>query len=644
MTAATAPPSTGVSPHRTTLAHMPGLDGLRGVAVAGVLAFHAGHLVGGYLGVDLFFVLSGFLITSLLLREAGEQGRVDLAAFWRRRARRLLPAVAGMLLGVAAYAWVLAGAAELERIRGDGLATVAYVANWHNIVAATDYWDLFTAPSPLQHMWSVAIEEQFYLVWPLVVVGLLRWRGVGRLASSVLVAAGVLSLGSLRLMVALHDPGDRSRVYFGTDTRASAILLGVGLAAWLVVRGPARSALGRWATQAAGIAGAGVLAFAWAQVDGRSEWLYHGGLFALGLAAVAVIAAIATSGSGPLARLLGLAPLRWLGLVSYGVYLWHWPVYLVLDQGRTGLDGWRLLVLRVGATLVVATVSYLAVEQPIRRGRLSGAPVAQRLAIPVGTVAVVAALVLTTGGRAPEHHVEALVWPDTPEDAVARIEAAPRQAERVMVVGNSVGLFLGGGFSQIEADPPIVSSNRSLLGCTFPTPVDVRLANGERFPQGVVDCTKRWSADVEVLDPDLVVFPFSSPDGSDFLHHGGSWLHPCQPEYDEWLRHDLHRAIDILGGHGAEVALVGAAYSTFFGAAEVRFERTDCVNAVISEVAAARREAVFVDLGRHVCPSRSTCHREIDGVELRSDGLHYEREGARHVAEWILAEVRRARR
>src|SRR5260221_6961507 len=175
-------PFAGVSPHPARLTHQPALDGLRGLAVAGVLLFHGGHLTGGFLGVDAFFVLSGFLITSLLLAEAGDRGGIALGAFWARRARRLLPALACVLAAVAVYAVLYAKADDLATIRGDALATIGYFANWRAIFTSPDYWAMFRNQSPLDHTWSLALEEQFYLVWPLIAaVGV---RGCsGRVAS-----------------------------------------------------------------------------------------------------------------------------------------------------------------------------------------------------------------------------------------------------------------------------------------------------------------------------------------------------------------------------------------------------------------------------------------------------------------------------
>jgi len=213
---------------RPKLEHVPALDGLRGIAVVGVLAFHLGHLRGGYLGVDLFFVLSGYLITSLLLVEWEHTGRIGLGAFWSRRARRLLPALFLLIGAVAVYAWTSPPAIVPGALRGDALATLGYVANWHAVLAHHGYWELFAAPSLLAHTWSLAIEEQLYVVWPLVVVVALRF---GRRA--VLWTALALAVASALTMIVIHGAGDdTARAYYGTDTRAAAVLIGAALASW----------------------------------------------------------------------------------------------------------------------------------------------------------------------------------------------------------------------------------------------------------------------------------------------------------------------------------------------------------------------------------------------------------------------------
>ena len=244
--------------------------GCAALAVAGVLLFHGGHLTGGYLGVDLFFVLSGFLITSLLLVEGTEREHIALGGFWARRARRLLPALAGLIVGVALYCVFIAQPAELSRIRGDSLATIAYIANWHSIASGQDYWALFRAPSPLEHTWSLAIEEQFYLVWPLVFVGLLAWWK-RRTPQAVLVVALLGAAVSTVLMVRALRPGEPVTASTTAPTpgpRASS-----SARRWprrSPCRGPLRSHAGRVALEVAGWAGAITLAVAWAHLGGDS--------------------------------------------------------------------------------------------------------------------------------------------------------------------------------------------------------------------------------------------------------------------------------------------------------------------------------------------------------------------------------------
>jgi peptidoglycan/LPS O-acetylase OafA/YrhL len=204
---------------RSRLSHIPALDGVRGIAVVGVLFFHAGHLSGGFLGVDLFFTLSGFLITSLLIAEWREHGTVRLSAFWARRARRLLPALFIVLTLAALYGALLAGDTELGRLRGDAFASLFYVSNWWQIGHRQSYWDIFTAGSPLAHMWSLAIEEQFYLVWPIVFFVVIKRAG-RRALPWLFATTAVLTAASAVAMAWLHHPGsDPTRVYEGSDTR-----------------------------------------------------------------------------------------------------------------------------------------------------------------------------------------------------------------------------------------------------------------------------------------------------------------------------------------------------------------------------------------------------------------------------------------
>ena len=350
--------------------HLPALDGMRGVAILGVLLFHTGHLPGGFLGVDLFFTLSGYLITGLLLREVEATGAVSLLTFWGRRIRRLLPALVTMLAGVAVVVWV-AGPADLVRTTlADGPWVQLNLANWHLLAESAGYWDRFGSDRVFEHLWSIAVEEQFYLLWPPVLLVIARFAK--RPESWVAVVAATASIGSLALMVTLAGAGDPSRVYTGTDTRAFSLLLGAAMAAGPVRAAVARAVAGRvGAVSALVAAGIGV---SWSLAGGTtSRWLFTGGLFAHSLAAALLIGLCVQAPRTWVAKVLSWQPLRWFGLISYSLYLWHWPVFVVLSRERTGLDGWPRTAVVCAVSIGLAVLSKYLVEDPIRfRARWAG--------------------------------------------------------------------------------------------------------------------------------------------------------------------------------------------------------------------------------------------------------------------------------
>ena len=368
-----APPS-----KRARYAHRPGLDGLRALAIIGVLLYHAGihWMPGGFLGVDLFFVISGFLITSLLIAEVERTAKVSLAGFYRRRARRLLPALGAVLLATAA-GLALFWRGDLARFKGDLVASMTYVANWWFVVRHQSYFQASGRPSPFQQLWSLGVEEQFYLVWPVVAAIVLAGRtSVRRLTRLGLVAViGAVISTAWMAVLAIHQKvpyaTDASRVYMGTDTHAMGVLLGAGVAAlvaaaehrgWRRWRAPERILL---LDLAGGIALAGVCA-SMLLANEFTTGLYRGGFLAFAvLSAIAVVAASQLDGG--LGLLLGVRPLRWVGRRSYSLYLWHWPIFVYtrpqLDVPFTGaVDA----VFRLALTVAAAEASFRLVEQPAR--------------------------------------------------------------------------------------------------------------------------------------------------------------------------------------------------------------------------------------------------------------------------------------
>ncbi len=347
-----------------------GLDGLRAIAVVGVLLYHAGlSFQGGFLGVETFFVLSGFLITALLIHERTQHGRIDLVSFWWRRVRRLVPALCLVLVCTFGLSVAL-GIERPSELGIDILAALGYVMNWHLIASQQSYFDASMRPPLLQHLWSLAIEEQFYLLWPIFfMVGMRYLRRFGLLIALLGTAAA-----SLVLMMTLYQPGaDPSRIYYGTDTRASGLLLGCAFA---LIWSPWRKAATHDRRTAVVLDVAGIVAFivllaSYLWLYEAHPRLYRGGFTLVACCTIVVIAAVTHPCTRLLPRLLSVQPLHWIGLRSYSIYLWHWPILMVTrPYVDVPLDGWQLHVLRLALVLLIAQVSFRYVEEPIRRGAL----------------------------------------------------------------------------------------------------------------------------------------------------------------------------------------------------------------------------------------------------------------------------------
>ncbi|SNS58841.1 Peptidoglycan/LPS O-acetylase OafA/YrhL, contains acyltransferase and SGNH-hydrolase domains [Asanoa hainanensis] len=630
------------------LPYQPALDGVRAFAVLAVLLFHGGvaALPGGFLGVDAFFVLSGFLITSLLLVERSATGGTDLVAFWGRRARRLLPALLLVLSSVAVVSRWLLPPPEWPALRFDSLAAVAYLANWRMMFRDGDYFAATGAPSPLQHTWSLGIEEQFYLLWPLVFifVAALAFR---RSRAVLLVVCAVGSALSVAAAAVLFSRSDVDRVYYGTDTRAVTLLVGCALAVLLsgrVGRRGRHPVLGSLA-----VVGVAVTGLFWASAGGGSPWLYRGGLLLVALATAAVIAHAVVSPRSPTARLLGLLPLVLVGRISYGLYLWHWPLFGWLTSARTGLSGPALLGVRLAAVFVVATASYLLVERPLRTARWTrGRP---RLGGAVAGVAVLAtaALAVLVTVPPPARQAPAIALDTRPGPSasatppIQRAGRTPGALPRIAFMGDSVSWSLG---TYLPKQSQLQVTARGVPGCGIARLPDVFYVGSPHptYP-GCDTWDQRWRRNITTDDPDVAVLLLDRWELMD-RKLNGRYQHVGEPEFDAYLLRELNLAIDIVGVRGARVAVLTAPYTRRAERPdgglwpEDEPARVDAWNRLL-RATAAKRTATVLDLQAVVCPGGAFAW-DVGGVRVRSDGLHFTPEGVQQViAPWLLPQVAR---
>ena len=612
------------APAAAGLPRIPALDGIRAVAVIAVLLFHAGvsWMPGGSLGVDIFFVLSGFLITALLVGERDRDGVIALPAFYLRRIRRLFPAMVLVLLFVG-ITWGLLLVKKTPTLRADELATLFYGANWHFAFSGQGYFASFAAPSPLLHTWSLAVEEQFYLLWPLAVTFLLaRGRSVARWAGALVVVAFVATL--IQSLAGVWT----DRLYYGTDTRAIPLLLGAALGAWFVRR-PRDAQLGAKAgagLQAAGFLAAAAVGWFLCVVRGQSTALYRGGFVALAALVVIVIASVSLVPRGVLARALSVAPLRYLGQISYGIYLWHWPLFLLLTRERTGASGVGLLALRCGVTLAVSVLSYHLIELPIRRGQFRLPR--PRVTAPLAMAALVGILIAASpepSAVAPLPAASNLPPADTALKSPATVGTT-----RILFVGDSVALSLADAMARSEQPYDIHIDNAGLLGC------GIALGSPRRF-RGVdsddPSFCKNWpqlrAQAVQEDQPKVVAVLVGEWELMD-RYRDGRWQHITQPAYDAYLAHQLDLLIDVVSAHGARVALLTtpcrAVDESPSGAPwpESETVRLDRFNQLQREAAARQpSKASVVDLKSMVCPG-GRYSATLGGATLRSaDGIHF---------------------
>jgi hypothetical protein len=508
-------------------------------------------------------------------------------------------------------------------------------------------------------MWSLAIEEQFYLVWPLLVGGLLllahRRGHLGHRAIAAVAGAGAIA--SFAVLALTWSAVDPNRAYYGTDARVGPTLLGAALAALWVRRpwaavvptdpgggpadGPGRPArtpvaiparTGWWAPLA-GLASLLFLAWSFARVEGTTGGYYRGGLAAFALAAIVLMAIVLSGRGGPVSAFLSWRPLRVLGLISYGVYLWHWPVIVYATPDRTHVSGLAHSFLVVAITLAVAGLSYVLVERPIRRGALSGWRVPVSLA---GAFAVAGALALVvTAGTAPAQGPAVVA--DGAGSAAYPLHIMPSPipttGARIMLVGDSGPIFLGRALSAEAAKVGASVASDSQYGCTPLDPEGVtKWGDGIlRYPPCHDHRRAAWRDMIEQFNPDVVVYYIASLNIREAMLLDGDWVADCDPPYDAYLRNALGDDIDVLASGGAKVAMATTPIAPAVGVYPGGTDMLACRNRVYEQVVAGHPGATLVDMKGAVAVAAG-----VKGKDAFRDAVHLSDFGAQAVSRWMV--------
>ena len=627
-------PSSGVPMGAGHPTYLPGLDGIRAVAVLAVVAYHLdlSWMPGGFLGVDTFMVLSGFLITRLLLREVSSTSTVDIRAFWVRRAKRLLPASLVLILTTVVVSTLLFEPTQLGGVRLDALSAIGYVANWRFVFVSQSYFDLFAEPSPFRHLWSLAIEEQFYLLWPLVVFSLRK-----RMRALVAVTAAALAASAL-LMATSVGSGDPSRAYYGTDTRAQTLLVGC-LAAMLLQRRPLRQSTARPAALIAAL----LTIAAFATIGDDQLWMYRGGflLFAV-VAAVFVTSVAATPGLGA-TRVMESQPLVRVGAQSYSIYLWHWPVIVFVTEDRLGGPPQVVLIARVVLTFTLAWLSFRFVEAPIRRREFRPAAAARVVAPSMALAALVVVVVTWGAVRPPDFFSADGALAATPTVASDVAEEVPASAPRVLVVGDSVvaslesSLLTSAGASGLPLALAPVSGCGLLPGLTLDTTSQVPYEGSRPCPQMVDEAIENAFAS---FDPDVVVW-LSIWDAENRLLADDRRIELETDSGRDALSTLIDARVREFEERGVDVVLVTVPVVAGTSTPEIKQERIESYDVVLREYANARPEVGLIDLASFICPSGVPC-ADLDPTGIRyrpGDGIHFEGDAVTGAATWLVEQM-----
>jgi peptidoglycan/LPS O-acetylase OafA/YrhL len=644
---------------RKLFTYHPALDGIRALAVLAIILYHDNYswVKGAFLSVDTFFLLSGFLITTLLILEYRRRAAIKLTSFYERRARRLLPALLLLIAVMAIYNHVVVLPWDRLNVRNDMFASLFYFANWRFIADKQGYFELFQVASPLRHMWTLAIEEQYYLIWPLIVFGCMR---LARGSVKVLVGFCIVGVfASIYAMQARFVVGDPSAAYYATDARAHTILIGA-LTAIALLSFPPSARAGRVLALIA-IPAFFFTLFLWYWASGTSSTYYHGGS-----PLYAIMGAFIMAGAlqpGLVQRILAFGPLPWIGRISYGLYLWHWPITVWLIPTRLHVGDTELVMLRLALTFAAATLSYYLVEKPIRDGwrfrRI------WTLALFVPAVLAVVALTVWSGTSygPPPSYIWGLGDPlvcgtprpaETKEAVDANTKAGPLQLpsdaskQRLLLVGDSSACSLWPGLDAAATSAGMTADKGSVFGCGVASGQITTTRNepitphSERCPV-LTDETETKA--LAAARPTTVIW-MSIWEKSDLVD-GTKTIVAGTPEWEREINDRMDAALARLRAGGAHVVLVTEA-----APAPNPAQATQGTNDVNENAGYGRlndllrrfqarhpKDVSLVDLATKVCPSGPPCPENVEGLHARPDGHHFTPAASTWAARWLLEQM-----
>ncbi|MDX6225041.1 MAG: hypothetical protein QOE64_1417 [Frankiales bacterium] len=662
-------PQARATHERNPEGYRPALDGVRAIAVSSVVAYHFGFnsLRGGFLGVDVFFVLSGYLITSILLTEYATRDRISLSGFYLRRLRRLFPALGLVVLVVSVATVLYSSSLQLHDRFRDMIAALFYYANWHFIASDQSYFAGLSGASPLRHTWSLAIEEQFYFVWPVLLLIALR-LGALRRRWVLLVLLAAATAASVWAMAHTFDPAAPSRAYYGSDGRAQQLLVGVLLAVALFGLQKARGAGLTWT--AVSILGLGSLVVCFNRYFDQASYYYKGGALLAALFTAALIAGVERAPTGPVARLLSIAPVAWLGRISYGVYLWHWPIllWLHLPDDATGAEKRVLTVARIALTLAVSAASFYLLERPIRSGKVpwirrNSARTVLAFVVALGllsTAAYASTRPQTKGSIAVQATQGSVVaCPKDPEPCL-RVKG-PAGAPVITTIGDSTMQAYDPGLRQLAKTHGFTYVQGAAGGCPIGHRFIATGLNGQLHKRANYVCFRKSPGIFrDLIGPkwktDVFIGTAYNEQSRSMAADGKTVLVPGTKAHIDSVEAELEKSVELLTSKGAYLALVhmlprGPAVTCLddspptaprcnYPVADDKLAAT--YNKVMDRVAARHTAKVkIVDVTDLVCPD-GVCGVIEHGIVMRYDGGHYTKKASEWIAPYLYQRLREA--